>query len=393
MREVYVVGVGLTRFGKEPGRTLQSMGRESSRLALIDAGIGPEAVELIACGTARSGTLQRRESGVGQLIGWEVGIQGVPVYNLKAYCASGASAFNVAYMSIAGGFTDVALVVGVEKLTDRVGAGRPLTSDGAEIEGDLGFTPPVYYAAAASRHMQEYGTTPEQLATVAVKNRQAGALNPIAQYTKPITIESVLDSRRVVGPLHLLDCCPSGDGGAAVIVMSHDAVLRYGVDAPLVRVAASVIRSGEYGDQQREMSSFRLDRIASTLAYEAAGLGPDDIDVAEVHDAFTIAELIHYEDLGFCSVGEAGNYVSSGATSLGGARPVNTSGGLLSRGHPLGATGVAQIAELTQQLRGRADARQVTRAEVGLAQVSGGFLSGDFATSAVTILTSPGRSR
>lgn len=387
MRDVYIAGVGAAPFGKDPDRTLRTLGRVAALEAMRDAGVDHRAVELLACGTARSGTLQGRESGVGQLVGWEVGIRGVPVYNVKAYCASGTSAFNVAYMAIAGGFADVALVVGLEKLTDRVGAGRPLTSDGVEVEGDLGFTPAIYYAAAAERHMAEYGTTSEQLAMVAVKNRRAGALNPIAQYTDSLTVADVMASRPVVGVLRLLDCCPTGDGSAAAVLMSADALERFSVAAPRVRVAASVMRTGEYDIQQRAMTSFHLDRTSAQIAYEAAGLGPDDIDVAEVHDAFTIGEIIHCEDLGFCPDGEGGRLVESGATALGGSLPVNTSGGLLSRGHPLGATGVAQLMELTHQLRGSAGRRQVDNARVGLAHVSGGFLDGDFATSAITILT------
>lgn len=383
--DVYVTGVGITRFGKFPERSLRSLGREAGLQALRDAGIDPGHVEVLSCGTARSGILQSRESGVGQMVGWELGINEIPVYNVKAYCASGSTAFNVAYMAVAGGFHDVALVVGLEKLSDRAGKGRTLTSDGVEIEGDLGFTPPVFFAAAARRHMAQYGTTREQLAMVAVKNRQAAAHNPVAQYRDPVTVEQVLASKTVVSPLNLFDCCPTGDGAAATVVMSQEAVKRFGLGDRAVRVAASALRTGQY-EQVKDMTTFNLDVETARDAYERAGLGPQDVNVAEVHDAFTIAEIIHYEDLGFCAKGEGGKLVEGGDTALGGRLPVSPSGGLLTKGHPLGATGVAQVVELTQQLRGQSGARQVQGARVGLAHVSGGFYEGDLATSTVTIL-------
>ncbi len=375
----------MTPFGKFPDAQLQTLGRDAAYLALRDAGVPQRAIEVIACGCARSGILQGRESGVGQLVGWTLGIEGVPVYNEKAYCASGAMAFNVANMAVAGGFHDVALVVGVEQMSRRDGKGRPITSDGMQLETELGFTPPVYYALAARRHMAEHGTTREQIAQVAVKNRQAAALNPIAQYRDPITVADVLASRQVAGPLHLLDCCPTGDGAAAAVIVSDEGAARLRL-TPRVRVSAAVAGTGLYRDQARDLTSFSLDESCARRAYEQAGLGPADISVAEVHDSFSIAEIIHYEDLGFCARGEGGRLVAEGVTTLGGKLPVSTSGGLLTRGHPLGATGVAQIVELTDQLRGRSGPRQVTDARVGLAHISGGFHEGDFATSGVTIL-------
>lgn len=328
--------------------------------------------------------MQSRESGVGQMVGWELGISEIPVYNLKAYCATGSTAFNVAYMALAGGFHDVALVVGLEKMSDRGEKGRTLTSDGVEIERDLGFTPPILFAAAARRHMEKYGTTREQIAMVAVKNRSVAQHNPIAQYRDSVTVEDVLASKPVAEPLQLLDCCPTGDGAAAAVLMSAAAVKRFGIDQP-VRVSASVVRTGTY-EQTKDLTSFQLDTRSAKLAYESASLGPAEIDVAEVHDAFTIAEIIHCEDLGFCDKGDGGRLVEEGVTALGGKLPVSPSGGLLAKGHPLGATGVAQVVELTDQLRGRSGPRQVSGARVGLAQVSGGYFEGDLATSTVTIL-------
>jgi acetyl-CoA acetyltransferase len=385
MTNIYLAGVGMTPFGKFADSSLATLGRDAGSHALRDAGVEPQQIELISCGSARSGILHARESGVAQLVGWELGIEGVPSYNEKGFCASGALAFNVAQMALASGSYDVALVVGVEKMSARDGKGRPLTSDGMVLEGEQGFTPPAYYAMAARRHMDVYGTTREQIATVAVKNRAAAQYNPNAQYRDPITLDDVLGSKQVVYPLNLLDCCPTGDGAAAAVLVSEAGAERLGLE-PTVRVAASVMGSGYYRDQARDMTSFGLDKSTSRKAYERAGVGPSDIDVAEVHDSFSIAEIIHYEDLGFCEPGTGGKLVDSGETALGGRLPVNTGGGLLNRGHPLGATGVAQIVELSDQLRGRAGPRQVAGARTALAHINGGFHDGDFATSGITIL-------
>jgi acetyl-CoA acetyltransferase len=385
MTNIYLAGVGMTPFGKFADSSLATLGRDAGSHALRDAGVEPRQIELISCGSARSGILHARESGVAQLVGWELGIEGVPSYNEKGFCASGALAFNVAQMALASGSYDVALVVGVEKMSARDGKGRPLTSDGMVLEGEQGFTPPAYYAMAARRHMEVYGTTREQIATVAVKNRAAAQYNPNAQYRDPITLDDVLGSKQVVYPLNLLDCCPTGDGAAAAVLVSEAGAERLGLE-PTVRVAASVMGSGYYRDQARDMTSFGLDKSTSRKAYERAGVGPSDIDVAEVHDSFSIAEIIHYEDLGFCEPGTGGKLVDSGETALGGRLPVNTGGGLLNRGHPLGATGVAQIVELSDQLRGRAGPRQVAGARTALAHINGGFHDGDFATSGITIL-------
>jgi acetyl-CoA acetyltransferase len=385
MMTTYLAGVGMTPFGKFRDSTLATLGRAAGREALADAGVDPQHIEMIACGSARSGILHARESGVGQLIGWELGIEGVAVYNEKAFCASGAVAFNIAHMALTAGAHDVALVVGVEKMSSRDGAGRPLTSDGMPLESEQGFTPPAYYAMAARRHMQTYGTTREQIASVAVKNRAAAQHNPKAQYRDPITVGDVLDSKEVVSPLNLLDCCPTGDGAAAAVLVNEAGAEKLGLQ-PSIRVAASVIGSGYYRTQDRDMTSFSLDKSTARRAYELAEVGPSDIDVAEVHDSFSVAEIIHYEDLGFCEPGTGGKFVETGETALTGRIPVNTGGGLLNRGHPLGATGVAQIVELCDQLRGRAGARQVAGARTALAHINGGFHEGDFATSGITIL-------
>jgi acetyl-CoA acetyltransferase len=390
MTRTFIVGVGMTAFGKF-ALDLADLGRDAALQAIRDTGTSHRNIDLIACGCARSGTLQARESGVGQLIGWELGIEGVPVYNEKAFCASGAMAFNVAYTAVAAGRAELALAVGVEKMSRRSGKGSPLTSDGVVLESESGFTPSAYYAMAAKRHMAVYGTTREQIAGVAVKNRRNAAENPKAQYRTPITVEDVLAAHPVIDPLNLLDCCPTGDGGAATIIAGEAAVVRLGL-TPLAEIRACVVGSGLYAESLRDMTTFGLDRVTAGRAYEEASLGPDDIDVAEVHDSFSIAELIHYEDLGFCKPGLGGKLLDSGETAIGGRLAVNPSGGLLNRGHPLGATGLAQLVELTEQLNGRSGKRQVPDPSVALAHISGGFHEGDFATSGVTILTKSGAS-
>lgn len=383
---VYIVGVGITPFGKFAHESLKTLGRAASRAALTDASISPRDVDLVSAGSARSGMLHSHESGVGQMVAWELGISGVSVFNVKAYCASGSSAFNVAYMALSGGFNEVALVIGVEQLSVRPERGRPITSDGVEIESDFGFTPPAFFAAVAQEHMRKYGTTREQLAAVAVKNRSNAVHNPVAQYRDPITIQDVLDSATVAGPIGLFDCCPTGDGAAALVLMSESAVKRHGLFDRAVKIASSVVRSGEY-EQVKPLTTFHLDVMAGQQAYEKAGLGPSDLDVVEVHDAFTITELIHIEDLGLVEKGESGPAVARGDFSIGGRIPVSTSGGLLTKGHPLGASGTAQLVELVEQLRGESGVRQVEGAKVAMAQMSGGFMESDLATSCITILT------
>jgi acetyl-CoA acetyltransferase len=375
---VHVVGVGIVPFGKFADATLASLARGAIKAALDDAGVGPEAIEVVSCGSARTGILQGRESGVGQLAAWEVGIRRVPVHNVKGYCASGAAALATAEVALACGRHDVALVVGLEKLSARGDRGRPITSDGMEIEGDIGFSPPAYFGMVANRHAELYGTTREQMAAVAVKNRAAGSRNPIAQYREPIGVADVLAAPPVVEPLGLFDCCPTGDGAAAAVLVSDRALARVGARRA-IRLAACAQRSGGYDDH--DLTTFPGDVEGVAEAYERAGLGPDDIDVAEVHDAFTIAEIVHYEDLGLCAKGEGGPFAQSPR-----ARTVNPSGGLLSRGHPLGATGVAQVVEVVQQLRGEAGSRQIEGARAGLTHVAGGFMESDIASSVITVL-------
>jgi benzoylsuccinyl-CoA thiolase BbsB subunit len=246
---------------------------------------------------------------------------------------------------------------------------------------------PALYAMRARRYMHDRGATIADLAEVAVKARRHGALNEIAQMRAETSVEEVLGSRPVADPLTLLQCCPTGDGAAALVLASAKAARRFSSLARPVRVVSSTLASGRYITGFRDMSSPEITKRAAHMAYEAAGLGPDDIDVAETHDAFTVAELLYYEALGFSKEGEAVGLLRSGASSLGGRIPVNPSGGLLARGHPVGASGAAQLVEITRQLQGRGGSRQVEGAKVGLAHVTGGGISGlDHGAAAIHIL-------
>jgi benzoylsuccinyl-CoA thiolase BbsB subunit len=368
MREVKIVGVGMMKFGKYLDKRISDLGREACWKAIQDAGVNPGDVQVAYCGHNRQGSV------AGQRVLVELGMTGIPITNVENACSSGASALREAFMVIAGGFYDIALVIGVEKLYGKVQGA--LSGSEEDLEIDLGLVQPALYALRAKRHMELYGTTSEQLAKIAVKNHHNGCLNPYAQYQKEITVGEVLSSRLIADPLHLLDCCPIGDGAAAAILCSAEAAKKYRGKA--VTLAASTLSSGtiESGYTGIELTKEELTIRAAKEAYEKAGVGPEDIDVAEVHDCFTIAEMTRIENLGLCKPGEAGKLIDEGATEIGGRIPVNTSGGLLSKGHPLGATGVAQVAEIVWQLRGQAGQRQVQGAKVGLAHCRGGSVAG-----------------
>jgi acetyl-CoA acyltransferase len=363
---------------------LETMGREAIVGALADAQIAPGDVQVAYAGHARTGRLHARENGVGQLCCWAAGIREIPITGVGNYCASGSSALREAWIAVGSGLYDVALALGIEKLSSRNGRGRPITSDGMEMEGGLGFTPPAFFALGAQRYMEETGTSRETLAKVAVKNRRHAGHNEFAHYRKPVTVEEVLAAPVVADPLTRLSCCPTSDGAAALVLVADRAKAAPDGRVP-VRLAGSGLSSGGY--RVETMANFALDRRAAATAYEMAGVEPGDIDVAEVHDAFTFTEIAHYEDLGFCAHGDGARLVEDGETAIGGSIPVSTSGGLLSRGHPLGATGVAQAIEIVTQLRGEAGDRQVEGAKVGLTHCVGGFLDNDSAASAVHVFT------
>ncbi len=381
MRKVVVIGVGMTKFGKFPEIPVEQFGREAVRDALKDAGIGPRDIQVAYFGNLT----ERKETGFVSCAAQEilrgVGVRGIPITRVENACASGSTAFREAYMAVASGFYDIALAVGVEKLNGRGPA--PLGRVGDTLEGIAGFSPPGMWAMRAQKHMAQFGTTLEQLAKVAVKNRKHGTLNPRAHFPKEVTIEAVRTSPMICYPLTLLDSCPTTDGGAAAILCSEQIAKRF--TTRMIYVGAAALQSGTY-ENLRDITVNEIEKRAARDAYEHAGIGPKDLDFAEVHDCFTIAEIVRIENLGFCPEGEGGRMVESGATQLGGKFPVNPSGGLLCKGHPIGATGIAQVAEIVWQLRGEAGARQVPGAKAGLGHCSGGFVAGDTGASTVIIL-------
>jgi acetyl-CoA acetyltransferase len=380
MSSVAIVGVGMSHFGKHPERTLVAMAGEAARLALKDAGIKPDQVE--ACFFANG--LASRLFGdftIGQNVFWEVGINRVPVVNVENACTSGSTALYLAYNAVAAGQAEVALAVGAEKM--YVPEFGLINSGQSELDTQLGLVAPASFALRAIRHITEFGTTPEQLAQVSVKNRRHAGHNPLAQYREPITIEEVLASPMIADPLTRLQCCPIADGAAAAVVCSSKFAKRL---RRALHIDAVILCSGNYESPQN-LTSWETDYRACTLAYESTGIGPEELDVVEVHDAFSISEILHYEALGLCKAGEGGKLVGEGHTALGGRCPVNVSGGLLSRGHPVGATGIAQACEIVTQLRNEAGSRQVENARTGLAHCMGGDKAGDTKSCTVAIFS------
>jgi len=366
LRPVSVIGTGMIRFGKHRDLTVPQLAQPAVREALREAGLAPGRIQAIYAGTATSGWMP------GQRVARDTGMSGIPVINTENACSSSATAFREAWVAVAAGLYDYVLVFGVEQLTKLGGGTLPLDQDDIEVAN--GMVMPALYAMRAQRYLHDYGAQAADLAAVAVKARRHGALNPDAQFRSETTVEEVLASRRIADPLTLLQCCPTGDGAAAVVICPTELAARHG-ERP-VRVLGSHLASGRFLPGFRDMTIPEITQRCSAELYEETGLGPGDVDVLECHDAFTIAELLYYEALGLCGRGEAVSLLHSGATSLGGRVPVNPSGGLLSKGHPVGASGAAQIVEIVRQLQGRCGARQVEGAKVGLTHVTGGGTSG-----------------
>ena len=377
MRDVYIIGAGMTVFGKHSDRSLRDLGGEASLVALRDAGVQPKEIEAGYCGNALGPVLQG-ETTVGQNVFWEAGINSIPIVNVENACATGSTALHQGWLAVAAGLYDMVIVAGTEKVV--MPKGTFLDVGAGELEVKLGEVFPGYFALIAQKHMELYGTTREQLAKVSVKNHMNGTLNPYAQFQKTFTVREVLDSPMIADPLTLYSCCPNSDGAAALVLCSRKKALR--ARRKRVRILASVLATGAY-ENQRDFTSWEIEKRAAGKAYAMASLGPEALDVVEVHDAFTISEILHYEGLGLCRPGEGGRLIDEGITALGGRVPVNPSGGLLSRGHPVGASGVAQVVEIVWQLRGEAGKRQVEKARVGLAQIMGGNKEGD--TRACTV--------
>ncbi|HJM74766.1 MAG TPA: thiolase family protein [Dehalococcoidia bacterium] len=358
MREVAVVGVGMTRFGQYPDQPYVEHGVEATRSALDDAGLEWNDIQYMYCGAANVGMTP------GNRVAAELGATGIPVVNVENASASGSSAFREAYFAVADERCDIAIAVGVGKM-GRIGGGGGGSQNERLAARATGPSPPVAaFAMRAQRWMAKYGTDPRVFAQVAVKNHYHGSLNPYAQFQDVFTLEEVLASRVIAEPLHMLECCPTGDGGAAAIVATPAVAARLGRHQ-VVRVTASAFAGIRHQDDPP------MTVTASQDAYEQAGIGPGDLDMVQLHDAFSIEELEYYAELGICEPDEAERLVIDGDTALGGRIPFNTDGGLISRGHPLGPTGLAQVWETTLQLRGDAGPRQIEGASNGLLQMIG----------------------
>lgn len=377
MTVVHILGTGMVAMGRYPDRKFEDIAAPAIVEALREAGLERSAIQGVWCGSVFAGMMP------GQRILARIGMTGVPVTNVENACSSSATALHAAVTAIRAGELDVALVIGAEKLTALGGGTLPLNREDPEVRAGLNM--PALYAMRAHRYIHDFGATPDDLAAVAVKARRHGAMNPLAQFRSEVTAEAVLSSRAIAEPLTLFQCCPTGDGAAALVVTSEAFARRNGAQS--VRVVASHLTSGRWTNGERDMTTPEITVRGSQEAYEHAALGPADIHVAEVHDAFTIAELLYYEAFGFTGRGEAVAALRAGETSLGGRLPVNPSGGLLSKGHPIGASGAAQIVEITRQLLGRCGSRQVAGAKVGLAHVTGGGIAGfDHGACAIHIL-------
>ncbi len=358
--KVAVVGAGMIRFGELFDQSYEQMAAGAWRACResVDLGLDPSQVEAMFVATQR-GTLWGQEGIGGNTVPSAIGLSGVPCTRIENACPTGSDAFRVGAMAVASGVHDVVLVIGVEKMRDksaeegllaRAAGGHPIYTRGESA--------PVLFAPFATRHMHEYGTTKEMLASVAVKNHYNGARDPFAHFQNEITVDQVLAAPEVCSPLGLLDCCPQTDGAAAVLLVSAERAQEF-TDSPVYVAGFGVATDHPYLHEKQDYLGLLASRLASARAYEMAGIDPKQLDCAEVHDCFTITEILDIEDLGFCEKGTGGAFSAAGETAIGGSMPVNTSGGLLAKGHPIGATGIAQIIELWWQLREQAGPRQV----------------------------------
>lgn len=368
MREVAIIGVGSTVFGKFPDKLPYQLGAEAARAAVEDAGIPPAKLQFAYCANLYGGMV------IGQAVLGEIGVTDIELTNIENACAGGATALRKAWWDIASGLYDIGIVIGVESITTSPIAGQLIPPAKGDITGELGLNMVAKFALTQRRYMDMFNVSLEQIARVSVKNHHNGCLNPYSQYRKEFTIEEIVNSRPICEPITLLQCCPASDGAAVAILTTRNFARKY-VTKPVI-IAASALKSGDYSFRWEDITFSNMTSKCTNDAYEMAGLGPEDIDICELHDAFAVNELMHYVELGFCKRGEEVRLLEDGITELGGKLPVNASGGLLSKGHPVSASGVAQIAEIVWQLRGQAGKRQVTNAKVGLAHVIGGEVTG-----------------
>ena len=366
MSDVYILGTDMIKFGRFPERNVPQIGAEAALMALDDAGLNIKQMEALCCGN-----LGQAGAMVGQRILQEIGQTGVPVVNCANACATGATAFREAWMSIKAGVYDLVLAVGVEQMGRGLlgGAGG---GSGIPKEGLLGSgTMPAVFAEAGMEHSRKYGTSFEQFAKVSVKNHHHSTMNPKAMYQIETPLETVMNAEMIAYPNTKLMCSVNVDGAAAAILASESKARELGMSRA-VRVKASVLTSDPWQERDLVMPDVNsCTRLAAKSAYEMAGISAEDVNLVELHDCFATAEILHYENLGLCGDGEAGKMIDEGQTALGGRVPVNVSGGLLSKGHPLGATGIANIYEVSTHLRGEAGKRQVENARIGLTHVIG----------------------
>lgn len=371
-REVVILGVGSTKGGEHWEKSLRQLFVEAALAAIDDAGVDKIDSMYIGC---MSGGLFNGQEHIASLMADYLGQKHIPATRVESACASGGAALRMGYMEVMSGMNDIVLVGGVEKMTDvsTDGATYALsTAADQDYESFYGVTFPGLYAMIARAHMHQYGTTAEQMAAVAVKNHLHASMNPLAQYPQKITVEQVLNSVMVADPLHILDCSPITDGASAAIVCTLETAKKL-AKKPLVKITGSGHATDTIAlHSRKDLTEFRAVTEAANRAYKMAGKNPGDIDLAEVHDCFTIAEICVLEAIGLAERGQGGKAAVSGFTALGGRVPVNTSGGLKAKGHPVGATGVAQAVEIVHQLRGEAGDRQVKNAKVGLTQNMGG---------------------
>lgn len=365
MTGVEVVAAAMVPMGRHRASSYTGLGVPPVRAVLREAGCEASEVDAMFCGHAYGGML------TGQRVAKTVGIGGVPIVNVDNACSGGATALHQAVRSITSGEHELVLVLGIDKLTQFGGGTLPLVAEDWEVQ--QGLVMPALYAMRARRFLAERGATVADLARISVKARDHGSRNPYAQYRTPVTEEEVLASRPIAGPLTLLQCCPTGDGAAALLLASEERARSIG--RPTIRVRASVLHSGSPVEGFRDMLRPQITYDSAAEAYEQAGIGSDDLDVVELHDAFTIAELVYYEALGLCEEGGALGFARRGAATYGGEVVVNPSGGLLAKGHPVGASGAAQVVELYWQLTGQAGERQVAGARWGLSHVTGGGIA------------------
>ena len=366
MRDVVVLGIGQTVFGKSPDKTALTLGREAVGAAIKDGGIDPRNIQVAYTSRIIGASTDCQKI----LMGF--GVAGIEMFNVENGCAGGSTAVHGVWKDIAYGRYEVGIAIGVESITSRKASGPLAASE--DLEADLGSHMPGLFANIARRQMEVQGATVEDFAEVSAKNHRHAVHNPYAQYRKEFTVEEILQSTMIADPITVLQCCPNSDGAAAVILCSAQYARKHTTTPITIR--GSSLLSGTYDFLQEDFTRFQFGINAVEQAYTMAGIAPEDIDVVEIHEAFANEELLRYEDLMLCERGDGARLLRSGATELGGRVPVNPSGGLLSLGHPLSASGVRVVADITRQLRGEADGGQVEGAKLGVAHMLGGVATG-----------------